>query len=102
MFVVVVVLASPMTANERRPSNITQSLRHDAELRAATATPTVSSATAPLRRLLSVDSFVGFLHAAQSVAITLLLWITAALSGWTLLLFAGLTRRGRAPPLLRA
>jgi hypothetical protein len=102
MLVVVLVVATPIADSERVASTVTGSLRHDADLRIAAPSVIASSATTPLRRLLSIDSFVGYLDAAQSLAITLLLWIAAAMLCWAFLGCVGLTRRVRAPPLAYA
>jgi hypothetical protein len=102
MLVVVLVMASPIADSERAPSTATGSIRHDADLRIAAPSVTAASATTPSRRLLSIDSFVGYLEAAQSLAITLLLWIAAAMMCWAFLGCAGLTRRVRAPPFAYA
>jgi hypothetical protein len=82
MLVVVLVVASPIADSERAVSTVSSSVRHDADLRIAAPSITVASATTPSRRLLSIDSFVGYLDAAQSLAITLLLWIAAAMLCW--------------------
>ena len=102
MLVVVFVVALPIADSERAPANAPGSIRHDADLRIAAPSVTAASATTPSRRLLSIDSFVGYLHAAQSLAISLLLWIAAAMMCWAFLGCAGLTRRVRAPPLAYA
>jgi hypothetical protein len=98
MFVVILVVGSPLAESERAPVS-TMTSGHTSEIRDAASSPTISSATTPSRRLMSASLFVGYLHTAQSVALALLLWIASALAGWALLLGVGRVRRGRGPPL---
>ena len=97
MFVVILVVGSPLAESERA-AVATIASGHTSQIRDAAPSPTIASATAPSRRLLSGSSFVGYLNGAQSTAIALLLWIASALAGWAPLLRVGLVRRGRAPP----
>jgi hypothetical protein len=101
IFVALFVFTSLTTTSTSAPATRTASRAHEA-VREATPAATIASATAPLRRILSLDSHIGAISGPQSLAVTILIWAVAALSFELLLLGAGLGRRGRAPPLARA
>jgi hypothetical protein len=102
VFVALFVVVSLTTARSGGSSTRTATGRHEISLREAAPSAAIATATAPVRRLVALDSHLGNLTGPQTLAFTLLVWILAGLSFELLVLGAGLSRRSRAPPLARA
>ena len=100
LIVALLVIASPMAERDRaqlaRPGSNREAAAHDASLSTAGALAAV-----PSRRVLSFDA-PGYFDAGRSTLLSLLWWVAIGLSAWVLCSCAGLTRRGRAPPFVRA
>jgi hypothetical protein len=102
LFVALLVIATPMADSDRAPSTRADST-HDTSARDASLSFAMSVVASPSRRLLSaIDAPASFISGSQSVALALLGWAAVCLAAWVVFLCAGLTRRGRAPPLVRA
>jgi hypothetical protein len=102
LFVLLFVAASVAGPTSHASRTATGSSRHATIANDVTSSPAASAATALTRRLASPESLVGYLVVTRAFGLALLFWIAAGWSAWILLMTAGLNRRGRAPPLVRA
>jgi hypothetical protein len=102
VFVALFVVVSLTTTSSRGPAPLITSSGHVTTVGEATRSAAITTATAPFRRVLALDSHIGAIIESQSPAGTPAVWVVVGLSFELLLLGAGLSRRGRAPPLVRA
>jgi hypothetical protein len=102
LFLVLLMVAAPLAEGRHSVSVAKGSIRYAVVAGDARMSPTTASSTEQARRSLSFGALVAYLAVALSMAVALLLSIADGFSSWVLLPCAGLNRRGRAPPFVRA